>query len=327
MPTQVDPIVSLRMRLENLFCKLVIKYLLAHLQKISHQAKKAVLYTYSMSVKRLKYQVPELIGQGIESSQDHSEFLGPTIDISLVHFSPSGKIRLQKLQRSSNFHQKSWKSENSLVALFNQEETASSDILKHQDTKDQLSVPSQSCHTFGRRKSMSLNNIPLALLSTSTLQSQGGSATSPLASTNLDVSSLKSSKSIQMLSGEDIKCITRNIREERITPAPLSDRALPVPPVVPKRRTAFLENCTVTDYYLIQQGKRLSGLPFDHSIADEQKRHSKSFFTRVGGILKKVGSSNNDSVHAQETQSCVTAPHISEQKNTGSVQDMQLTSS
>lgn len=230
-----------------------------------------------MSMKSLKSgkclhdQVPELLDQGSKSGQN-----SPKIDISLVHFSPSGKIRLQKLKRSSNFHQKSWKSENSLASLFNHGETESSGFSDGTKTEDQLSVPSLLCHTFGRRKSRSLNNIPLALLSTSTLQSQGESAASPCNTqhrcTNLNVSSLKSSKSIQMLNGEDIETIARNIQKQRMAPVPFYERVSPDPPAVPERKTAFLENCTVADHYLIQQGKRLSGLPFDHTVLDEEKK-------------------------------------------------------
>ncbi len=41
----------------------------------------------------------------------------------------------------------------------------------------------------------------------------------------------------------------------------------PVLPIVPKRRSAFLENCKVHDDYLVQQGKRLSGLPLELTIS------------------------------------------------------------
>lgn len=309
--------------------------------------------------KKSKQHLHEQVPQFGQEQQNRSEF--STVDIPLVHFSPSGRIRLQKQKKPSNLHQKSWKSENSLVALFVPEEksSSSSGSSKPHDTKH-LSVPSQSHHTFGRRRSVSLNSIPLALLSTMSPSTStvkyvpaivthtekgdleldhqlpcGSTASLHAANINLNVSSLKSYKSIEMLSGEDIKEMVSNLQEDNIPSMKEStkkasshpDEIAPDFPTVPKRRSAFLKNCMVTDNYLIQQGKRLSGLPLDCSILDE-KRQSKSFFTKVSDVLKKVGSSNSltssDNITEHERRSCATPPHfVVRQKNSGSVQDLR----
>lgn len=275
------------------------------------------------STKNLQDTVP---GQ---KQQDEEE-----CDIPQVHFSPSGKIRLQKLKKSSNFHEKSWKSENSLAALFkplegNEMGPGVGEGSRFHGTK--TLVPN---HTFGRRKSMSLNSIPLALLSTlspssSTLSIPGlathtkkagvgdlsrSSSTANLQchasqdSTNMHISSLKSYKSIEMLSGEDFETMASNLQVDTpdgTTQASYSDEIAPDLPTVPKRRSAFLENCMVTDDYLIQQGKRLSGLSLS---LDEEKGHPKSFVKRIGIMLKKSRSSTSLSSDAQGRQICTNTP-------------------
>lgn len=263
-----------------------------------------------------------------------------TVDTSLIHFSHSGKIRLQKLKKSANLSQKSWKSENSLAALFEPvdklHEGGIGEGNRPCDNTALLSVPPQSQHNFGRRRSVSLNNIPLALLC-NTGSPSGSTYSIPALATctktaepeldlqhavvNLHASSLKSCKSIQMLSGEDFEAMASNLHEDILSTKEIAVEL----PTVPKRRSAFLKNCVVTDDYLIRQGKRLSGLPLDSIASGEENR---SVFKRVGDKLKKVRSSNLLTSSCEDmkvqVQGCLNPPHfVLGQNKSESIQNLR----
>lgn len=248
----------------------------------------------------------------------------------LIHFSHSGKIRLKK---STNLCQK-WKSENSLAGLFEPLDKLQEVEMRGVGESYRPDAVALSQHTCGRRKSVSLNSIPLALLN---IGNPSGSTTSipslalhtktahhlsamPRHNVNLYASSLKSSKSIEMLSGQDFKVMASNLQGDNMK----DENALELP-TVPERKSAFLKNCVVTDEYLIRQGKRLSGLPLDSVTVGEEK-HFKSLFKRVGDVLKKVGSSASLTSSCDDTRKVkggLNSPHLA----TGSIQNLQSGSS
>ena len=63
----------------------------------------------------------------------------------------------------------------------------------------------------------------------------------------------------------------------------------PSPPIVPQRVSAYLQNCTVPDDYLLKQGKRLSQM-LNLTPKKEEKHTFRSLhaaFSKVGTRLKK----------------------------------------
>ena len=63
----------------------------------------------------------------------------------------------------------------------------------------------------------------------------------------------------------------------------------PSPPIVPQRVSAYLQNCTVPDDYLLKQGKRLSQM-LNLTPKKEEKHTFRSLhaaFSKVGTLLKK----------------------------------------
>lgn len=141
---------------------------------------------------------------------------------------------------------------------------------------------------------MSLNSIPAALLGKSSLTNQISALATKthVAETSIssNISSLKSYKSIEMLTGSDIVEMVSSLEGGSTEPDQLM---APDFPAVPKRRSAFLENCIVKDEYLIRQGKRLSGLPFDlesSSVDEEKKGHFTKCIKKFGNTLKTGAS-------------------------------------
>lgn len=256
------------------------------------------------------------------------------MDAPLVQFSSSGKIIKPKKLKSG-----SWKSENSLLTLFEPldepcklSDSRLQDSGFRENTRPNgsgvsettsmylLSIPPPPVYTFGRRKSVSLQNIPIALNPATSMKSIAMTDSKKENSLNLEsisslelddtvinlhAASLKSSKSMEMLTRRDVEAMTNNLHtdlssmENAAAPspemAPISLQNAPGLhiPIVPKRRSAFLENCTVKDDYLIKQGKRLSGLPIDENPFEEERGHFNGLFKRVGNVLKKFGSSNS----------------------------------
>ena len=195
------------------------------------------------------------------------------LDVPKIHFSSSGKIKLHK-----GSPKKYWKS---LTELFHPLPEEEAKNLKSESRSRVINVLSLPCNTFGRRKSISLESIPNCMLRPSSSNTsisalatevQKASSHSDLQSlpVNFQLSSLQSYKSIEMLSARDVQEIHTSVLQEDLPPLQCS--SVSAVPEVPKRRSAFLQNCTVKDSYLIQQGKRLSGLPIDSGDEDEEDK-------------------------------------------------------
>lgn len=74
----------------------------------------------------------------------------------------------------------------------------------------------------------------------------------------------------------------------------------------------------ISDDYLFQQGKRLSGLLLDSDSVNlgEEKGHCKSFFKKVGDMLKNTGSSSCEDINP---------PHFVGHNKSGSIQNLHST--
>ena len=63
------------------------------------------------------------------------------------------------------------------------------------------------------------------------------------------------------------------------------------PPIVPQRVSAYLQNCTVPDDYLLKQGKRLSHHQMLNLTPKKEEKHTfrslHAAFSKVGTLLKK----------------------------------------
>ena len=120
----------------------------------------------------------------------------------------------------------------------------------------------------------------------------------PQHATNLNAATLKSAQSVELLTEEDLDTITN------ATLVPSHDKANhaemnTTPPPIPRRSSAFLENCTIPDEYLLSQGRRINQL-MQFTPKKEEKKHFKSLqaaFTRVGTLLKGSKSSPTDAPH------------------------------
>ena len=219
--------------------------------------------------------------------------------IPQIHFSPSGRIRVNKKPSP-----KPWRSDNSLIMLF-------------QPLKEYELSGSEPSHygALGRRKSMSMDNLHLLR--------RAGSPVSPLATqarkvgqvkseseeavwnrrglmsedpnTNSQASSISSYPSTEVLSSSDIEVMASDLQYHRdLDPSGGFVRSDAVAPEVPERRSAFLENCAVKDDYLIQQGKRLSGLPLDTAATlPTGKGHFKGFVRE--NVLRKAKKYSSES--------------------------------
>lgn len=115
-----------------------------------------------------------------------------------------------------------------------------------------------------------------------------------------------------MLTGSDIMEMVNSL-EAGATCTTESDQLAPDFPAVPKRRSAFLENCIVKDENLIQQGKRLSGLPFDlGSSSVEDKGHFTKFIKKLyilkTGASHSITSSSSCSEIALTDRDCTAVP-------------------
>ncbi len=203
--------------------------------------------------------------------------LDKSLDALLIQFSPSGKIRTSKLKKLQNETSgQTWKSEDSLLTLF---ESADKKEPKKSEADAGLggskSISPLLNNLFskelGRRKSISLENIHMAAWNSSHTAQQVQkispharqcSTEAPPYGGNYNISSLASYNSMEMLTGRDIDALISEFQDDSNSGGIPSKASLAplVGPVVPERRTAFLENCTTKDKYLINQGKRLSGV-------------------------------------------------------------------
>ena len=198
------------------------------------------------------------------------------------------------MKQMPNLALKSWKSDNCLFEpqkqLNKPSHSGSGEKCiydGHAEDDSMYSPPIFLPAHMGRKRSISLGNIPKSFirfkekeLSHNSLGQSYDSVNSeePDApkENNFHASALKSSKSIEML---DIEEISNHIQ----TSSGL--------PVVPKRTSAFLENCTVKDEYLTKVGQRMSrGI----DLSDGEKPFKfQTLFRKLGNVLKRVGSSNS----------------------------------
>ncbi len=106
---------------------------------------------------------------------------------------------------------------------------------------------------------------------------------------NIHAASLQSCKSMELLTGDDLEeihaTLTVNIAKESVSPGP----------PIPKRTSSTLENCTISDEYLLNQGKRLSQILNFSPTKKEHKGPIKSLFKKVGTLLKKNKDSSPSS--------------------------------
>ena len=104
---------------------------------------------------------------------------------------------------------------------------------------------------------------------------------------NLNAAKLKSYKSMELLTGEDFEAIQSNLT----TADSQSSSNLDTIPRIPKRISSHIENCTVSDDYLLKQGKRLSQILNLCPPKKSEKNHLRQFMNKITGTLLKKNKS------------------------------------
>ena len=142
------------------------------------------------------------------------------------------------------------------------------------ESQSNLHLSAQTCTIDGttvylrRRKSATAENISLInplqsskristsvpTLAVHTHKTKGEQGATGDHQPNLNAAKLKSYKSMELLTGEDFEAIQSNLT----TADSQSSSNLDTVPRIPKRISSHIENCTVSDDYLLKQGKRLS---------------------------------------------------------------------
>lgn len=165
-----------------------------------------------------------------------------------------------------------------------------------------LELSAQTCTIDGttvylrRRRSVSTENVSKSLqtskrISTSvpslavhTRKAKGdqGDGDQP----NLNAAKLKSYKSMELLTGEDFEAIQSNLTTDS-----QSSSNLDSVPRIPKRISSHIENCTVSDDYLLKQGKRLSQILNLCPPKKSEKNHFRQFMNKITGTLLKKNKS------------------------------------
>ena len=98
-------------------------------------------------------------------------------------------------------------------------------------------------------------------------------------------------KSVESCDNDAVNTSTSNSSTgpHSIVPSTPPNHHPPQPPIVPQRTSAYLQNCTVPDDYLLKQGKRISQM-LNLTPKKEESRTFKSWqaaFNKVGTLLKK----------------------------------------
>jgi len=98
-------------------------------------------------------------------------------------------------------------------------------------------------------------------------------------------------KSVESCDNEAVNTVASNSSTgpHSIVPSTPPNHHPPQPPIVPQRTSAYLQNCTVPDDYLLKQGKRISQM-LNLTPKKEENRTFKSWqaaFNKVGTLLKK----------------------------------------
>ncbi|XP_064383402.1 uncharacterized protein LOC135332026 [Halichondria panicea] len=111
---------------------------------------------------------------------------------------------------------------------------------------------------------------------------------------------------MELLSGDDFEAIGENIGNHTTLTAQPHEPTLDSPPSIPKRNSSFLNNYSISDDYLLKQGKRLSQvLNINVTVKSEEKGHIRSFFAKVGTMLtrRKRNPSSLSTASVQSPQS------------------------
>lgn len=103
---------------------------------------------------------------------------------------------------------------------------------------------------------------------------------------NLNAAKLKSYKSMELLTGEDFEAIQSNLTTDSQSSSDLERM-----PRIPKRISSHIENCTVSDDYLLKQGKRLSQILNLCPPKKTEKNHFRQFMNKITGTLLKKNKS------------------------------------
>ena len=101
---------------------------------------------------------------------------------------------------------------------------------------------------------------------------------------NINAATLKSYKSMELLTSDDVEAIQTNLA---MNLEQLNSCETATFPEIPKRISSNMENCTVTDEYLMNQGKRLSQvLNLNRVTKKHEKNHFRNLMSKIAGTLQ-----------------------------------------
>ena len=167
------------------------------------------------------------------------------------------------------------------------------------ESQSNLHLSAQTCTIDGttvylrRRRSISMENVSNSLQASKRISTSVPSlvvhthkANGDQGAGDLNAAKLKSYKSMELLTGEDFKAIQSNLTTDSQSSSNL-DRI----PRIPKRVSSYIENCTVSDDYLLKQGKRLSQILNLCPPKKTEKNHFRQFMNKITGTLLKKNKS------------------------------------
>lgn len=173
-----------------------------------------------------------------EGLMDSAKSESSEMEVLKIRFSASGKVREKKSKQLLNAD-RIWQSETNLAEplSFNPGDAGGTTCSSSFFRDSGFSENETGCVVYFpkiRKKSLSIGNLPSSFNRASAPADMRATATSYL---------------------------VENTRSSYTPPLACSASTTdPVAPVVPKRTSAFLENCTTDDKYLIKLGKHLSGM-------------------------------------------------------------------